>query len=158
MEQLETDLDQLEQAMRLLFQTIKRPQQWAKITDIAGISIDRPSASILHILMVPRPQGWRIHDIAVQLGIEAPSITRKSQELESAGLVRRVPNPLDRRAIGLQLTAAGKTINNKLKRAQRVTMSEALLSWTDSDRRLFIELFSRFAHDLSARPTPIHEK
>ena len=69
MEDFETDLDSLELAIRRLVQTIKRPQQWARITERAGISIDRPSATILHILMLSRSEGWRIHDLALQLGI-----------------------------------------------------------------------------------------
>jgi DNA-binding MarR family transcriptional regulator len=153
METLEADLEKLETAMRLYIQTIKRPQQWANITAQAGVNLDRPAAYILHTLMLPRPQGWRVQDLAAQLGIEAPSVTRKTQELEAAGYLQRTRNPLDKRAIGLRLTPRGRTVTTRLWKIQRQGIARVLEQWPASERRQFVELFQRFSTDLAAQQT-----
>jgi DNA-binding MarR family transcriptional regulator len=149
MEALESDLEKLEAAMRVFFQTMKRPQRWASITAQAGVSLDRPAALILHTLMLPRPQGWRVQDLAAQLGIEAPSVTRKSQELEAAGYIDRSRNPLDKRAIGLRLTPRGRAVSVRLRKIQRQATAQVLEQWAPSERRMFIELLERFSVDLA---------
>lgn len=149
MDVLEADLETLETAMRLFFQTMKRPQHWAHVNAMAGVNIDRPAAAVLHTLMSPRTGGWRVQDLATQLGIEAPSVTRKTQELEQAGYLRRTRNPLDKRAIGLQLTARGRAINTRIWKAQRQAIAQALSMWPTAERKQFVSLFQRFSQDLA---------
>lgn len=139
--------------MRLYAQTLKRPQQWARITAQAGVSLDRPAAYILHILMSPRPQGWRVQDLATQLGVEAPSVTRKTQELELAGYLERRRNPLDKRSIGLRLTPSGRTVCNRLWKVQRQTIAQVLERWPAAERRQFVDLFERFSAELATQQT-----
>lgn len=50
----------------------------------------------------------RMSDIALDLGVTARTITTMVDALEREGLVERVPDPQDRRAISLILTEAGK--------------------------------------------------
>jgi len=149
MDALEADLEKLENAMRMFFQTMKRPQHWAYVTAQAGINLDRPAAHILHTLMLPRPQGWRVQDLATQLGIEAPSVTRKTQELEAAGYLERRRDPHDKRAIGLVLTPKGRAISVKLWKIQRRAMVQVLEQWPSGERQNFVELFHRFSTDLA---------
>jgi DNA-binding MarR family transcriptional regulator len=143
------DIEELESAMRLFFQTMKRPQAWARITATAGVKIDRPAAYLLHALNVSPTQGCRVQDLAAHLGIEAPSVTRKTQELELAGYLKRTRDPNDKRAIGLQLTHKGRMLNTRLWKAQLQTISQALQSWPVTERRQFINLFRRFSSDLA---------
>lgn len=150
---LESDIDDLGTAMRLFFQTMKRSQHWSSVTAEARVSIDRPAAAILHLLMLPRAQGWRVQDLATELGVEAPSVTRKTQELEQAGYIRRRRNPLDRRAIGLQITARGRSVSSRLWQAQCHMIAQTLSSWPASERREFVEMFQRFSNDLSSQLT-----
>lgn len=145
----DTDLTDLENAMRLFFQTIKRPQHWAVVTERAGMQIDRPAAVILHILAAQPKVPCGIQDIALRLGIEAPSVTRKTQALEQAGYLRRTPNPDDKRAISLLITTRGKKASQRFHKAQREIIGQALSSWQPTDRRRFIELFDRFTADLA---------
>ena len=154
---MESDLEMLEIAMRRLFQTMKRPQTWVRVTTRSGVSIDRPSAVILKSLLTDQAH-CRIQDLAGRLGIEAPSITRKTQELERAGYLKRVPDKDDRRAIDLHITPRGKTVANRLWKAQREIIEEALASWQPSERKQFVKLFQRFSNDLvsiSVRKTSV---
>jgi DNA-binding MarR family transcriptional regulator len=146
---LETDLEKLEAAMRLFFQTMKRPQYWSQVTALAGVNIDRPAALVLHALTSTRTSGWRVQDLAAHLGIEAPSITRKTQELELAGYVRRTRDPKDKRVIGLQLTPRGLTLNARIRKAQSQTIAQTLSLWPANERKQFIAFFEQFSNDLA---------
>jgi DNA-binding MarR family transcriptional regulator len=146
MDSLESDLKTIEESMHLYFQTVKRPQNWASLTAQAGSQIDRPAFFILHTLMV-QPEHSRVQDLATRLGIEAPSITRKTQELEEAGYLRRVPDPTDRRAITLELTAKGRGLGEKVWKAQRAGVRKVLIDWPATEREQFVKLFTRFSQD-----------
>jgi DNA-binding MarR family transcriptional regulator len=147
MDSLQADLDALENAMRLFFQTMKRPQRWNIISAEAGVALDRPAAVILHIL-VAAGGSCRVQDVALQLGIEAPSVTRKTQELERLGYLRRVASTNDRRAVNLQITAVGETASKRLHAAQRKTISQVIANWPAAERQQFAQLFERFSNDL----------
>ncbi len=149
MTDIQSDLERLDEAMRLYIRTMKRPQRWSQIMERANVRLDRPSFHILHALTVPREQGWRLQDLATELGIEAPSVTRKSQELEQAGYLRRTRNPMDKRAIGLQITARGRNLTNRTRQVQLELISEVLAQWPINERKQFIALFERFSTDLA---------
>lgn len=66
--------------------------------------------------------------IAQELNLPAPSITRASERLVGRGLVERHAGPHDRRHVELALTAAGRTL---LDRA-RADLAQALAdAWPD---------------------------
>jgi DNA-binding MarR family transcriptional regulator len=148
MSPLENDIEILENAVRLFAQTMKRPQRWAAVMVQAKTDLDRPSAVILQILLNEHG-ACRVQDLAVRLGIEPPSVTRKTQELEQAGFLRRVPDPADRRAIDLRITSRGRSVAKRLYNAQRDILAKALQDWNPADRRQFVKLFERFSDDLS---------
>ncbi len=153
----ENDLEILDNAMRVFFQVVKRPQHWSRITQRSNVTIDRPSAIILKLLNSQGP--CHVQDLADHLGIEAPSITRKTQELEQAGYLSRSPGKEDRRAVDLRITASGRSIARRLSDAQREVIAEALRDWLPSERRQFAGLFKRFSDDLSGTShTPDNQK
>ena len=103
------------------------------------------------MLIAHQGRPCRIQDLAIQLGIEAPSVTRKTQELEQAGYLQRIPDPLDKRAIGLKVTASGRNVGSRLWKAQRQAMRRALSGWPTVERQEFIALFQRFSNDLAGQ-------
>jgi MarR family transcriptional regulator, transcriptional regulator for hemolysin len=54
------------------------------------------------------------HELARAIGIEGPTLTRHLDQLEAAGLVRRVPQPDDRRAVRVEPTGAGNALHARL--------------------------------------------
>jgi MarR family transcriptional regulator for hemolysin len=54
------------------------------------------------------------HELARAIGIEGPTLTRHLDQLEAAGLVRRVPHPVDRRAVRVEATEAGAELHGRL--------------------------------------------
>lgn len=156
MSSIDSEVTRLESAFRAFVQFIKRPQQWAQITEAAGVQLDRPAAVILQTLIVHRPKQLGVLDLAQILGIEPPSVTRKTQQLEHAGYLRRLPNPQDRRAVSLEVTAAGLQVATRLGEAQRLSMRNVLKKWSSNDRRQFVTLFERFAQELSTTTNKSH--
>ena len=157
MTDLGQDIADLDTAMRNLVQTMKRPQTWAALSARADLTIDRPGATVLRLL-VAQPGNWRLHDLAERLGIEAPSITRKAQQLELAGLVYRERDLKDGRAFSLRITEKGRIVARKIATAQRQILEAALQDWPSDDRQQFIKLFQRFSDDLSQQYKPTLNK
>jgi DNA-binding MarR family transcriptional regulator len=149
MTSLENDIEILENAVRSFVQTMKRPQRWSAVTARAKVDIDRPSAFILQTLL-NKQRGCHVQELALQLGIEPPSVTRKTQELEQAGYLERVADPEDRRAVDLRITARGKAVAKRLWKAQHDMIAEVLQGWDVSERRQFVRLFKRFSDNLMA--------
>ena len=61
---------------------------------------------------------WKAQlDLARAVGIEGPTLTRHLDGLERAGLVRRVRDPANRRAVRVELTDAGEAKHAELLQA-----------------------------------------
>ncbi len=56
-----------------------------------------------------------IRDLAHEMNVGKPAITRGTDRLEELGLLRRKPDPSDRRSILIEITAAGRKAADKLK-------------------------------------------
>ena len=76
------------------------------------------SAPIWLILSSLKRDAWRTQlDLARSLGIEGPTLTRHLDGLEEQGLVQRVRDASDRRAVRLELTDAGDAMFHRLRHA-----------------------------------------
>jgi DNA-binding MarR family transcriptional regulator len=149
MESVETDMNDLELAIRQFMQAMKRPQRWTKVQVKAGINLDRSIGIILIILYRhAQEKPYQIQALAQHLAVEAPMITRKTQELEALGYIERVPNQQDRRAVDLIVTPAGTAVAQKIWIAQRSLLAQSIKNWTTDDRRQFIKLLNRFSNDI----------
>ena len=51
-------------------------------------------------------------------GIDAPTLSRSVSRLEEQGLCRRLPDPIDRRAVIVEATAAGRRLHGRLRAAR----------------------------------------
>jgi DNA-binding MarR family transcriptional regulator len=149
-EALTDNLETFEDSMHLFISTMKRPQSWSLITEMANLDIDRPAATILLVLIAQDSKICRLHDLAEHLSIEAPSVTRKVQQLESAGLVIRQQDDQDKRAYDLKATKQGHQAAIKIRNAQRQMISKVFSGWTNDERKTFVNLFERFSKDMSS--------
>jgi MarR family transcriptional regulator for hemolysin len=77
---------------------------------IAGGSL--PTWRILSALA--HGAGTSQNDLAREVGIEGPTLTRHLDVLEAEGLVRRVTHPDDRRAVRVETTPAGNELHRRL--------------------------------------------
>lgn len=76
--------------------------------------------------VVQRHEAARMGEIAAHLRIAPRSVTEVLDRLEERGLVRRVPDPTDRRATLIELTDAGAVLLGEVDRA-RAEQSTAYL-------------------------------
>lgn len=93
-------------------------------------------------LVVERP-GCTMGELSSSLGIGLSAATGLVDRLVQHGLVRRTPDPKDRRVIRLRLTAAGVSARDTFRRARQRAMKAAL-------RRLSAEEQAAIAAALAA--------
>jgi len=110
----------------------------------AGVDLDRSGAALLYSLY-SEGDNVRLTELADRLGIDAPGVTRKVQQLERAGLLARAADPDDARAMRLTLTAAGRSSIDRLLHVREALIEDALEGWSDADRREFSRLLALFA-------------
>ena len=88
-------------------------------------------------------------DAAAQLGIDAPAVTRKAQQLERLGLVTRARDVDDARATRPRLTPAGHQMLKQYLLARHRWLATLLADWPADDCREFARLIRRFADDIT---------
>jgi DNA-binding MarR family transcriptional regulator len=104
----------------------------------AGLSLTQ-----LRVLAILRDRRLRIGDLAEHLGLEKSTMTGLVARASGKGLLARVPNAEDARAVDVVLTDRGREVATALESAMR----EALLPLTErlptADRRRLRELLER---------------
>jgi DNA-binding MarR family transcriptional regulator len=76
--------------------------------NLAAKGITHPQFRTLMAVRYGPKGGLHMHNIAIWLGVTPRNVTAIVDALEGMGLVARVPDPADRRAFKVQLTAAGE--------------------------------------------------
>lgn len=111
------------------------------LTDLAadaGLSLTQ-----LRVLAILRDRRLRIGDLAEHLGLEKSTMTGLVARASTKGLLARVPNAADARAVDVVLTDRGHQVAAALEDAMR----QALLPLTEklpaADRRRLRELLER---------------
>lgn len=118
-------LDRLTVVLSALAYSMTRPRAHVRLTEIAGVPLDRPGVALLRAL-VEQDRPLRVRELADHLGIRPPNVTRVVQDLELQGLVRPVPEAHDRRARTVTPTAEGLDALRRLDDASRAWLAERL--------------------------------
>lgn len=90
-------------------------------------------------------------DLAVGLGADKSNVVRLVDELEKRELVRRSPDPADRRRHRVELTTAGSKVIVKVKVAVEKVDSDHLRVLSAAERRTLVSLLQRL---LEAQDNP----
>jgi DNA-binding MarR family transcriptional regulator len=115
----------------------------------AGIAVDRPALSVLITLrMAGRP--LRIGEIATQMEVVGPHITRQVNELERRGLVQRVADPDDQRARLVEMAPEGSAAVERYMGEVFGWFTTAMAGWSEQDRADLTRLLGRMVDDLRA--------
>ena len=83
--------------------------------------------------------------LAQQLGVDRTVMTYLLDDIERAGLVERRPDPADRRARQVQVTAKGRDLSNDLRERLEKAEDHVLAVLPDGDREQFRTLLRRLA-------------
>jgi MarR family transcriptional regulator for hemolysin len=89
---------------------------WRRMTRAVTAQHGIAEAGASPLLWIGRlGEGVRQNTLAERIGIESPSLVRVLDELASAGLVTREPDPSDRRANLLYLTDRGREVTARVE-------------------------------------------
>jgi len=117
-----------------------------------GLTLERSAYPLLNQILALRTEsgGGRLTDVAAGLKVAVPTVSRQVRQLEDLGLVARTQDPVDGRAILLEVTEAGVDALQRMRSEWRRTVAEILGPWPEKDRELLGELLERFALELLA--------
>jgi DNA-binding MarR family transcriptional regulator len=140
-------LDALGQSMQAFSRMLSQGRILEAVLKRARIDLTRADVNLLHHLLTVG-EGIRLGDLADRLVVDAPTVTRRVQQLESRRLVRRTPDRLDRRAQLVQLTASGTRTVERATSAFREWLEGVLAGWSDPERDQLAYLLERFTTDI----------
>lgn len=96
------------------------------------------------LLWLRRSGSTRLTDLAGRLGIGKGTLSRQIRGLEELGLVRRQPDPADRRAAQLRLTEEGQRRFDAARGSRVAELQRALDAWPAEDLAEFARLLRQF--------------
>ncbi|MFC5909017.1 MarR family winged helix-turn-helix transcriptional regulator [Streptacidiphilus monticola] len=105
-------------------------------------SMDRAAFLVLNRLDWTAPIG--VKGLAESMGVDSSTVTRQVAPLVEAGLVERVPNPDDGRAVLLELSPLGRKRLEEVRASRQEMIGRLTEGWTPQDREQFCELLTRF--------------
>lgn len=108
--------------------------EWA--TEQSGVSIERPSMTIL-VTLAMEGRAMRVGDIAHQMGVEGPHVTRHINSLKQRELVERIVDTADARARLVDLTERGATVAQRYQDALFGLLDDVIQDWDLEQRQAF---------------------
>ncbi|SDE61306.1 MarR family winged helix-turn-helix transcriptional regulator [Auraticoccus monumenti] len=138
------DVPVLERELRSFF---RRLRQWQRGADRVGLELDEHTFGVLSTVHDRGPS--RLQDLAADLGLDASTVSRHVTALERCGLLTRVPDPDDRRARRVILTADGSAAWSRDREARRELVRRALSRWPADDRRRLTSLLTQLNAELA---------
>ena len=97
-----------------------------------------------------REDGLTPGQIARQLGLATPTVTRAATRMEAAGLLRREPHPTDGRLVRLWLTPRGRELEQVVGPEMRALTERTLTGFSPDERAVLVQALQRIARNLSA--------
>jgi DNA-binding MarR family transcriptional regulator len=87
----------------------------------------------------------RLNDLADRMGVSAPTASRSVDALHELGLLERVPDPDDRRALRIELTDAGQKLLAERKAKAEAAFEPAVAALSETERETLSELLRRMS-------------
>lgn len=106
-------------------------------------SVTITQTQIFTIMTLTEERPVHLSDLSRKMNISAPTVTGIIDRLEKLGYVRRIPDPQDRRAIHVDLTAKGKNIAKKLKSTIKKNWKGLLSKLPKRDQERFAHILNK---------------
>ncbi|MFF5403418.1 MarR family winged helix-turn-helix transcriptional regulator [Streptomyces misionensis] len=94
----------------------------------------------------------RMADLAERLEVVPRAVTTLVDGLEASGMVRRAPDPANRRVTRIELTDDGRATLRELHGARRSAAEEILAPLTEKERQVFGVLLDALIDGDAAKP------
>ena len=111
-----------------------------------------PPAQLRVLTIVARGRQTNMSRLAEALGVVPSSASRLCDRLEATGLLRRVPDPRDRREVRLLLTPAARRLLEELRDRRRAALAAVLDRMTPAGRQDLVRALAAF--DAAAESLP----
>lgn len=116
----------------------------------ASVHPDLHGGHYLMLTWLQRTGPARGSELVDAIGIDKGAVSRSAQHLVALGLVERTPDPDDRRASLLSVTAEGERRLAEVARARSARFDERLSGLSDDDVERLAELLRRYNGALEA--------
>ena len=116
------DLDAVTVANRLRPVLLKLNRELRRELHSLGVS----GSQVSLLVEIRKAPGIGVRELAARERVSAAAMSRHGERLERAGLVRRTPDPADRRRHGLVLTAEAERVLRSVKRRRTAWLAERL--------------------------------
>lgn len=90
----------------------------------------------------------RVTDLASSANLDISTVSRHVAQLHRAGLIERTPDPDDRRAQRVRLSAAGQESLERAVVARTALLARSLEAWSQADLEELDRLVTRFVTDV----------
>lgn len=128
-----------------LLQRSSRARLYAGLTAGLDGALDEATYPVISGLARLGPQSAA--RLAAGIGIDRSVVSRHAARLERAGLIERLPDPSDKRATLLSLTAPGRQAVQEMRRRLAAALDEYLDTWPPGEARRFAASLSRFIEE-----------
>jgi DNA-binding MarR family transcriptional regulator len=109
-----------------------------------------PPTQLRVLTIVSRARHTNMNRLAEALDVVPSSASRLCDRLEATGLLRRMPDPRDRREVRLVLTAAARRMLRDLQDRRRQALEEVLERMTPASRLDLVKALAAFDAATSA--------
>ena len=140
--------EQVAQALGDLLRRSARSRVYGALTTGLGPALDEATYPVLSGLARTGPA--TAARLAADVGLDRSVVSRHADRLEAAGLLRRDPDPADRRGTLLVLTGAGRRAVTEMRRRLAAQLDDYLGAWPAADAAAFARFLTRFTEDLTA--------
>jgi DNA-binding MarR family transcriptional regulator len=141
-------ISEIQSSLQSVTQSTNQIRVHEELLRAAGVRLDRAGAALLYKLRLYADTPFRVTSLAALLGVDAPTVTRKVQQLERLGYVAREPDPDDGRASLIRLTTSGQETVDRILAAHRERLTRLFDGWDDGDVRRFGALLEKFAQSI----------
>jgi len=108
--------------------------------------LPRVSVSQLRaLLIIGRQAPTNLNQLAEELGAIPSSASRLCDRLEAAGLLRRVPDPRDRREVQLMLTPSARRLLDQIRERRQAALAHVLERMSPAARSDLLRSLQSFA-------------
>ena len=143
-----TDVAEIDRNLNRMAHLANHSREHGRLREQAGIPLERSAVVLLR--QIADSGLLRPGELANLLAVEASHVTRQVQRLQEAGYVTRVPDPHDRRAQRIRLTAAGEEAVVRIREVKCHSMRMALEDWSPQELRRLASFVDRMVDDLLA--------
>lgn len=118
------------------------------IYGVGGSAIEPSQMDALDFLM--NNENCRMSDLAENLRIDPSTATRAVQRMIADGLIERVPDKSDGRAVNIVMTERGERIHAQVFERRRAILVDVLSEFSADERDTLADLLERFNSGVEA--------